>query len=564
MNTQTWTTVAIAAAAALAALSFIRRSTFRALGRNATPVAVVASCLVVTSLALTGAGLSSSAGSAESTGSTGAATGVHRSITGGPPHSEGSNQPIVGMASTPTGRGYWQVASDGGVFSFGDAAFYGSTGNIHLNRPIVDMAATPDGGGYWLVASDGGIFSFGDAAFDGSTGNIHLNRPIVGMASTADGQGYWMVASDGGIFSFGDAAFYGSTGNIHLNQPIVGMAATPDGKGYWLVASDGGIFAFGDASFYGSTGNIHLNQPIVGMAATADGKGYWMVASDGGIFSFGDAPFLGSMGGTRLNAQMVTMTMHKSGTGYWTVASDGGLFSFGAAPFLGSLVSPAVATSPSLDNPGANVPPSPNFLNACYPHNTGSTCTSQVIQATTNARAGEGLGAMALPSNFNSLTPAEQMFVITDIERVDRGLPPFVGLVSTFSSDALAGAQANTDPDPTQVPAGLHLVAWASNWAENGNPLGSNYFWMYDDGVGSGNIDCTAAGQPGCWGHRDNILSLTGYQQQYGGTLLMGAGEAYGTTSTNWESDAELLVLATGPLPALSYTWSQAVAAGAA
>ena len=39
----------------------------------------------------------------------------------------------------------------------------------HLNKPIVGMAATPDGDGYWLVASDGGIFSFGDAAFYGST-----------------------------------------------------------------------------------------------------------------------------------------------------------------------------------------------------------------------------------------------------------------------------------------------------------------------------------------------------------------------------------------------------------
>ena len=91
------------------------------------------------------------------------------------------------------------------------------------------MAATPDGGGYWLVASDGGIFSYGDAQFYGSTGSIHLNKPIVGMAPTPDGGGYWLVASDGGIFAYGDAQFYGSTGSIHLAQPIVGMAAMPDG-----------------------------------------------------------------------------------------------------------------------------------------------------------------------------------------------------------------------------------------------------------------------------------------------------------------------------------------------
>ncbi len=171
------------------------------------------------------------------------------------------------------------MASDGGIFTFGDAPFYGSTGAIRLNQPIVGMAATPDGRGYWLVASDGGIFTFGDAPFYGSTGAIHLNQPIVGMAATPDGRGYWLVASDGGIFTFGDAPFYGSTGAIHLNQPIVGMAATPDGKGYWLVASDGGIFTFGDAPFYGSTGAVRLDRPIVGMAATPDGKGYWLVAS---------------------------------------------------------------------------------------------------------------------------------------------------------------------------------------------------------------------------------------------------------------------------------------------
>ena len=47
----------------------------------------------------------------------------------------------------PTARGYWLVASDGGIFTFGDAAFYGSTGRMHLNKPIVGMAATPDGAG---------------------------------------------------------------------------------------------------------------------------------------------------------------------------------------------------------------------------------------------------------------------------------------------------------------------------------------------------------------------------------------------------------------------------------
>ena len=229
--------------------------------------------------------------------------------------------PIVGMDSTPSGKGYWLVATDGGVFCFGDAKFYGSTGAIHLNRPIVGIASTPSGQGYWLVASDGGIFCFGDADFRGSTGARHLNRPIVGMASTRTGDGYWLVASDGGIFSFGDAKFYGSTGAIRLNRPIVGMAATRSSKGYWLVASDGGIFSFGNAQFHGSTGHLKLNQPIVDMAATRDGQGYWMTAADGGVFCFGDATFFGSVAG-RSRGRTVDISGRAVGDGYWIATDD--------------------------------------------------------------------------------------------------------------------------------------------------------------------------------------------------------------------------------------------------
>jgi D-alanyl-D-alanine carboxypeptidase len=191
---------------------------------------------------------------------------------------------VVGGALTHTGRGLWRVAADGGVFSSGDASFYGSTGAIHLNRPIVGMAATRTGHGYWLVASDGGIFSFGDAAFFGSTGAMHLNRPIVGMAATPTGHGYWLVASDGGIFSFGDARFFGSTGAIHLNSPVVGMASTPDGDGYWLGAADGGIFSYGDAAFNGSAVGT-LTSPVVGIVRRG-GDTYSVVAANGTIRTF--------------------------------------------------------------------------------------------------------------------------------------------------------------------------------------------------------------------------------------------------------------------------------------
>ena len=54
-------------------------------------------------------------------------------------------------------------------------------GSIPLNKPVVGMIGSVDGAGYWLVASDGGIFSYGDAVFHGSTGDIALDAPIVAM-----------------------------------------------------------------------------------------------------------------------------------------------------------------------------------------------------------------------------------------------------------------------------------------------------------------------------------------------------------------------------------------------
>ncbi|MFI5040283.1 MAG: hypothetical protein ACHQNA_00295, partial [Acidimicrobiales bacterium] len=93
----------------------------------------------------------------------------------------------------------------GGVFCFGSARFYGSTGGLRLNLPVVGMAAVPDGTGYWLVASDGGVFCFGSAGFHGSTGGRGLRALAGGIATTPSGGGYWIWGQDGSAFAFGDA-----------------------------------------------------------------------------------------------------------------------------------------------------------------------------------------------------------------------------------------------------------------------------------------------------------------------------------------------------------------------
>ena len=181
----------------------------------------------------------------------------------------GASQPREGYVPA-----VWFVTPAGAVAG---SASYGSLNNVHLNRPIVDIASTPDGKGYWLVAADGGVFGFGDAQFYGSTGNIALNQPIVGMASTPDGGGYWLVAADGGVFGIGDAGFYGSASSLHPNKPVTGVATTSDGKGYWLESGDGGVFTYGDAAFYGSAAVPGVAFSTLGSPMISpDGQGYWL------------------------------------------------------------------------------------------------------------------------------------------------------------------------------------------------------------------------------------------------------------------------------------------------
>jgi hypothetical protein len=206
----------------------------------------------------------------------------------------GASSHVVGGSA----NGPWLVGSDARLFSTGGMAVP-ARGGLALNEPITGSARTPDARGVWTVGGDGGIFTFGNARFYGSTGAMHLNRPIAGMTATPSGRGYWLVASDGGVFSFGDARFYGSTGAIHLNRPIVGIAMSHLGHGYWMVASDGGMFSFGDAKFYGSAaGNV--SSSIVGVATTPAGHGYWLAEVNGAVHSYGDAGYANPVNGANI------------------------------------------------------------------------------------------------------------------------------------------------------------------------------------------------------------------------------------------------------------------------
>ena len=242
-----------------------------------------------------------------------------------------------GVASTPDGGGYWISTSDGGVFTYGSANFYGSAYSLTLAKPIVGLAPTPDGAGYWLVGSDGGVFAYGDATYYGGEAGKQLAGPVVGIASTADGKGYWLTGSDGGIYNFGDAklesncyAYKGGCGT-----PITGIAgsASTGDDGYWLVGQNGGVFNFGSAPNEGSQYN-KMGTPAVAITRTKDGKGFWLTGKNGGVFNNGDAVYSGSGYGDDSNP-FTSLAADFATGGYWVLDADGGIFSFNAT-FHGS------------------------------------------------------------------------------------------------------------------------------------------------------------------------------------------------------------------------------------
>ena len=255
--------------------------------------------------------------------------------------------PVVQPPPPLPSHGYWLVGSDGGIFTFGSAQFYGSTGSLHLQRPVVGIVPTADRGGYWLDASDGGVFSFGDTQFYGSIPGLglhpagsglpnSLNAPIVGMVPSNDDRGYFMVASDGGVFAFGDAHFAGSCPGIGgCSGSAVAVMPDHSGDGYWVVTTTGSVYTFGDAPYFGAPGHGNVTSAV----AAPDGKGYWVLLSDGEVFGYGDAANLGSPSSASFNGFDAATAIFATtdGAGYWVSSALGAVFNYGDAPNDGGM-----------------------------------------------------------------------------------------------------------------------------------------------------------------------------------------------------------------------------------
>lgn len=149
-----------------------------------------------------------------------------------------------------------------------------------------------------------------------------------------------------------------------------------------------------------------------------------------------------------------------------------------------------------------DTPPGPAVAAACSAGSTVASCDQATLSAINSLHRSEGLGRLALPRNYASLSYVGQIVAVTNAERTSRGLPALRGPRWAYDLLAAAGAAHGDDP------AGPSGATWVSNMAAGvWTPLQADYEWMYNDGPGGSNADCTATSQSGCWEHRDNILS---------------------------------------------------------
>ena len=223
----------------------------------------------------------------------------------------------------------------------------------------------------------------------------------------------------------------------------------------------------------------------------------------------------------------------------------------------------SLAADPSSINPPADVPEPPQVLESCNRVSpvASTSCIEVLVAAINAARAVEGVRRLVLdPSSFNSLSVPEQLFVVTNLERLDRGLQPLTGMTAQLDAIAQAGANALGDPafNFTSLSGGTPLRVGVSNWAGGfSGALEADYFWMYDDGFGSPNVDCPNPSAAECWGHRRDILYEPATCRAQPSVNVMGAAFAdHGESSY-----AEIFVSACGPPPSdVVFTWSDAQA----
>ena len=220
---------------------------------------------------------------------------------------------------------------------------------------------------------------------------------------------------------------------------------------------------------------------------------------------------------------------------------------------------PSTESNTGIADPARNITPVPDFTSVCADGgiDDSARCIDAVTAAVNRAHGLEGIPPMVLPGDFGQLSVPQQLLVAINLERVDRGLPPFLGLTPGLDANAQRGADAANDPPDPGRSYVLDDAEWAGGSA---NGLDAVYGWMYDDGFDSGNLDCLRPKASGCWGHRKGILDNFGS----GARLVMGAAlNPSGDTHRGDRGGTSMAVtLAVGENRAttFSYSWAQALA----
>ncbi len=189
---------------------------------------------------------------------------------------------------------------------------------------------------------------------------------------------------------------------------------------------------------------------------------------------------------------------------------------------------------------------------------------AKVLGSIDAARASqEGLSPLTFDlTRFELLDVAEQVFVISNLERTTRGLAAAVAL--TRRLDHVAQVAASRDEDPTDA-GHRYWSIWSSAPAAFGQAAYfADFGWMYADGPPPQyifrNVDCSRAGQSGCWGHRDNILVRPSHPSGTCSSELV-AGTGYARRSPDGPSLTEVFETACRGTPLTSvFTWRHAVA----
>ena len=248
----------------------------------------------------------------------------------------------------------YDLVNNRGIRGAGIWALGYDHGTTDLWAPIASklLCATGPAGppGYSILNQGGGIYSFGDATYYGNLIDHDYAGPAVGLAETPDGQGYNILTTSGAIYSFGNANYYGNLLDHHYPGPATALSHTPTGGGYAILNRSGGIYTFGDARYYGNLIDHKYPGVAIGLAYTSTGNGYWILTTSGALYSFGDAQYYGNLIDHNYPGVAASLAAAKDGKGYGILTTGGGLYTFGSQPYLGNLVDhcypgPAVALS---------------------------------------------------------------------------------------------------------------------------------------------------------------------------------------------------------------------------